>query len=256
MYTFAQSSMRTLVNWLKSFDPCGQSREIVYKSLYLFIIMFMANAIIKPTYVAFYFFIAMFAAMNYENSELQTFKEKDYALFWLYILSCFVVFAMCLLWLYTGWFILFVFIFYITMMGYAVTKKPTLILIVMEATMIGLFSIKSYGSGNIYDAINRLIDISCAVIIAFWALKLYPNIYNKIWQRIWACFFRQIIIRLDSNNYQQLISLRFLALKLNHLLLSKPKYFNYYRFNLQCLEYHNFIEEVRLRDISPRERSA
>ena len=238
--------------WLKNLDPTYMHRLLLYKSVYIFIIIFIANSLIKPNYSAFFFLIAFFAVVTPESFVFESFKQKDYAIINYYFLAAFIVFGLSLLWSHILLACLFIFVSYVGFMGYAVFWRPHLKIIVTQGMLVGIMSVKSYYSGDIFQIINQILDISCATIIVFWALKFYPNRYDIRWRMLWARFFEKIIPRLhkQSDNYMELVNLRYDVLKLNSLILYKPKPLHYFRFNKECYAYHNFIEKLRIEEPS------
>lgn len=115
-----------------------------------------------------------------ELPSINTFKQKDtiylvyiilvlltIALFaaYVYIPSLFILFAAC--WCYILYSLL--------------SKNPILFPLGSVILILGLVSLKGYNSGNFYLILNELIFFAEFAIIVFWAHKLFPNFYYKIW---------------------------------------------------------------------------
>ena len=168
--------------WLDRVDPYGYSRLMALKSIYIAIVLFIANLFLRPPMASLVMLIAGAGIIIIELPSINTFKKKDtiylayiilvsltIALFaaYVYIPSLFILFAAC--WCY--------------ILYSLISKNPALFPIGSVILMLGLISLKGYNSGNFYLILNELIFFAEFAVIVFWAHKLFPNFYYKVWHK-------------------------------------------------------------------------
>lgn len=170
-----------LNHWLDKYDPYWYSRFLGLKATYIAVILFIANMFFQPPLAPLIMLVAAAGVLIIEMPTINTFKKKDLIYLGYLILisitiglfSSYVYFKLAFVIVVAGW----AFILYTLL-----SKAPQLFPIVSVLLMLGIMSLEGINTGNFYVILNILMFIWEFAFISFWAHKLFPNLYHRIWR--------------------------------------------------------------------------
>lgn len=238
-----------LSSWLDHYDPYWYSRLMALKLVYITLILFAANTLLHvPYFPVFTMMVAGSGILLIESPSINTLKKKDmvYLVYTLLLIISIAIFG--LHYYQKVWFIvvatLWCFALY-TLLRKQVAMFPVLSLVLI----LSLMSLEGYNSGSFFTIINNSLYFIEFAIIVFWAHKLFPNLYYKIWQsavlRNCESYLRVLEHPDDKLDVYKNLLANLLVAKNTMPLLEHMKYYSQLvRFNNLLAEYNYFILSI------------
>lgn len=161
-------------------DPYWYSRLVALKAVYIAVILFIANMFLQPPLASLIMLIAAAGVLLTEMPTINDLNKKDNIYLGYIILICLtiVIFA-SYVYFKVGFIVAATAWCYIL---YSLLKKtPQLFPVVSLLMILGVMSLEAVNTGNFYVILNEVIFILEFALIVFWAHKLFPNLYHKIW---------------------------------------------------------------------------
>jgi len=241
--------MLKLNNWLDKCDPYWYSRLLGLKATYIAVVLFMANALLHPPLASLIMLVAGAGVLIIEMPAINTHKKKD-LIYLVYILlisitiglfSSYAYFKIGFIIVVAGW----------SYLLYSLLKKaPQLFPIVSVLLMLGLMALEGVNTGNFYIIINELMFIWEFALIVFWAHKLFPNLYHRVWRSSVIKSLESMRQMLeDSDNQQSRVIFKHYLAAVNVLgLLQKDQLRSATKLTKWLSYYHYYLADMLVRE--------
>lgn len=229
-----------LSKFFESFDPYGYSRLMGFKAVYTAIILYIANMLIQPPLAPLIMLLSAAGALIVEMPTINDLKKKDLIYLGYLILISITVGVFSTYIPFN-----FVFIMAVSTWGYllysALQKQPSLFPIVSVLLMLGIMSLEAVNTANFFIILTELKYIWAFGIIVFFAHKLFPNYYHRMWRNAILRNLEESFysLRRANNSNSQIIYKHYLAMttalpiiRVKHLysLVKVTKLINQYNF--------------------------
>jgi hypothetical protein len=164
------------------------------KLVYITIILFLANLVLKLPYPpTLIMVIAGAGTILVEQPSINEFAKKDKVYLVYLILILITINLFTLQYYLKMWFLLIAFSWYYLLYS-ALKKAPQMFPLVSIIFLISIMSLESpINPANMYFTLNQDLFILELSLVAFWAHKLFPNFYIKVWQSIILRNLEQIL---------------------------------------------------------------
>lgn len=231
--------------WLDKYDPYWYSRLMGLKVSYITVILFIANMFLQPPLASLIMLIAGAGILIIEMPTINSFKKKDLVYFGYLILisltiglfSSYVYFRVGFIVVVSGW----AYILYSLL-----RKAPQLFPIVSVLLMLGIMSLEGVNTGNMYIIFNELLFIWEFALIVFWAHKLFPNFYHRVWRSSVIRSLESMRQMLDDGDNQQsrFVFKHYLAANNVLRLLAKKQLRSAARLTRSLSYYHYYLADL------------
>lgn len=170
-----------LNKFFEHFDPYGYSRLMGFKAVYTAIILYIANMLVQPPLAPLIMLLSAAGSLIVEMPTINDLKKKDLIyLGYLILISLTVGIFSAYIPFKT------VFILAVSVWGYllysALQKHPSLFPIVSVLLMLGVMSLEAVNTGNFFIILTEIKYIWGFGIVVFFAHKLFPNYYHRMWR--------------------------------------------------------------------------
>ena len=169
--------------WLERVDPYYTQRIILRKSLYLAVWLTAINWIAKPDVFAAYAATPMLLAGFYESQSLISFREKEQALVFGFIVGGIGCFTFYLLYPFKFTLMFFALAHFATLYFFCDRYYPKFKPFILQTIVVSALNISTLPAGNLQIAIDMFFCVMLSLFVTFIAFKVHPNLYARVWQR-------------------------------------------------------------------------
>lgn len=169
--------------WLERVDPYYTQRIILRKSLYLAVWLTAINWIAKPDVFAAYAATPMLLAGFYESQSLISFREKEQALVFGFIVGGIGCFTFYLLYPFKFTLMFFALAYFATLYFFCDRYYPKFKPFILQTIVVSALNISTLPAGNLQVAIDMFFCVMLSLFVTFTAFKVHPNLYARVWQR-------------------------------------------------------------------------
>lgn len=199
-------SMLKLADKIAQFDPYGISRMNGFKAVFLTELLFGFNAIFSiPTPYFYYFFVPlnMILAENLGTNLLEKYGYFIFAMmtsiggiFWFHLLST-----------YKLLFLVFVFIYSISLYYFLLSKLKKILLLAPLMLSMANYSNQYQLTHDFYVELNHILIGVLAMVIILIGLWLFPKYYYlRIWRRAFVLhmkFIQSMVLQIQNHALQE-----------------------------------------------------
>ena len=169
--------------WLERVDPYYTQRIILRKSLYLAVWLTAINWIAKPDVFAAYAATPMLLAGFYESQSLISFREKEQAMVFGFIVGGIGCFTFYLLYPFKFTLMFFALAHFATLYFFCDRYYPKFKPFILQTIVVSALNISTLPAGNLQVAIDMFFCVMLSLFVTFTAFKVHPNLYARVWQR-------------------------------------------------------------------------
>lgn len=179
---------RRIARWLEKVDPYYTQRIILRKGLFLAVLLTAINTLAQPDIFSAYALPAMLLAPFYENQSFNTYKQKDLALVFGFIISgigC-VLFYLLFPFKFT---LLFFSLAYLSGLYFFCDHfYPKFKPFILQTLVVSALNMTILPAASLQIAIDMFFCVMLSLMVTFAAFKLHPNLYARVWHRAFAYY--------------------------------------------------------------------
>ena len=169
--------------WLERVDPYYTQRIILRKGLYLAVWLTAINWLAKPDVFAAYAATPMLLAGFYESQSLISFREKEQALVFGFIVGGIGCVTFYLLFPFKFILMFFALAHFATLYFVCDRYYPKFKPFILQTIVVSALNMSTLPAGNLQIAIDMFFCVMLGLFVTFIAFKVHPNLYARVWQR-------------------------------------------------------------------------
>jgi hypothetical protein len=179
--------------WLEKVDPYYTQRIILRKGLFLAVLMTAINWIAKPDVFGAYAVPAMLLAGFYELPSLNTYKQKDQALVFGFIVSGIGCVTFYLLFPFKFTLLFFALAHFTALYFFSDRYFPKFKPLVLQTIVVSAINMTILPAASLQIAIDMFFCVMLSLMVTFIAFKIHPNLYAKVWHRAFSYYLAAVV---------------------------------------------------------------
>lgn len=194
--------------WLEKVDPYYTQRIILRKGLYLAVWLTAFNWLAQPDVFNAYALSALLLAPFYENPSLNTYKQKDLALVFAFIISGIGCIIFYLLYPFKFTLLFFSLAYLSGLFFFCDHFYPKFKPFILQTIVVSALNMTIKPAASLQVALDMFFCVMLSLMVTFTAYKLHPNLYPKVWHRAFAHYLAAVseeighaINKFDTHNF-------------------------------------------------------
>lgn len=179
-------------HWLEKVDPYYTQRIILKKGLFLAVWLTAINALAKPDIFGAYAFPAMLLAPFYENPSFNTYKQKDLALVFAFIISGIGCVTFYLLFPFKFTLLFFALAHFSGLYFFCDRFYPRFKPLILQTIVVSALNMTILPAASLQIAIDMFFCVMLSLMVTFIAFKIHPNLYAKVWHRAFSYYLAAV----------------------------------------------------------------
>lgn len=182
-----------LKRWLEQVDPYYTQRIILRKGLFLAFWVTAINWLAKPDVFAAYAATIMLLAGIYESPSLSSYREKEQALVFSFVISGIGCVTFYLLFPFKFTLMFFALAHFAALYFFCDRYYPKFKPFMLQTIVVSALNMATLPAGNLQVAIDMFFCVMLGLFVTFLSFKFHPNLYARVWQRSFAHYLGCVV---------------------------------------------------------------
>ena len=179
--------------WLEKVDPYYTQRIILRKGLFLAVLLTAINTLAQPDVFGAFALPAMLLAPFYENQSFNTYKQKDLALVFGFIISGIGCVTFYLLFPFKFTLLFFALAHFSVVYFFCDRYYPKFKPLILQTIVVSALNMTIMPAASLQVAIDMFFCVMLSLMVTFIAFKIHPNLYVKVWHRAFSYYLAAVV---------------------------------------------------------------